>query len=361
MRVTAVLPEAVFGRDALFVSLPLLIAAEDFREGLAVPELNVTEGQPERPRERTFASARLYAQGLDDVAPLAQRLRDEGLDVVTRAKDIETVKAIDRVLTFVFLVLAGIGVIGYLLSLAASTWANIDRKRREIALLRLLGLRTGPLIAFPMTQAVLVGLGGIVLSAGLYLIVSKAFNTAFAAELGREEFVCRLLWRDGAIAAGLTLVFAITASLVGGYRASKIDPAKNSVSRSRVRPVSLTALLMTVLTLIAAPASNAAGWPEKLFNPQPLKDDVILRSAAAMAFSSRARSSRRWPVERPQRSGSADGRRTGYLDGARPDFVASSFFHERDGTVLLALPARCITKSAACRYLSRKIVSKPTG
>lgn len=225
LTVAGIVPESTFGRDAAFVSLPFLVATEDYRDGYSVAELGAVDGRGERPAARSFASMRLYARGLDDVAPLAQWLRDQGLEVVTRAKEIETVKAIDRVLTFVFMILASIGVVGYLLSLATSLWANVDRKRREIALLRLIGLGTAPVVGFPAIQAALVAIGGVVLAVAVYLGVAAAFNSVFASELGREEFVCRLALSDGVAAGLLTLGFALLASMVGGYRAAKIDPA----------------------------------------------------------------------------------------------------------------------------------------
>ena len=123
--------------------------------------------------------------------------------------------------------IAVVGVTGFLLSLAASIWANVDRKRRELALLRLLGLKTGALIIFPASQALIVAVGGLVLSASLYLVVSALFNTALASNLGREEFVCRLFVGDGIGAALLTLASALGASAVGAYRAAKIDPAEH--------------------------------------------------------------------------------------------------------------------------------------
>lgn len=227
LTISGILPETAFGRDAAFVSLDLLAATEDYRDGAAVPALGETDGAPAQdPAARTFASARLYARSLDDVAPFAAWVRDQGFEVATRAKEIETVRALDRVLNFVFLVLAAIGVGGYLFSLAASLWANVDRKRREIALLRLVGLGTAPVIGFPMVQAMLVALAGITLSILLYVAVAAAFNAAFVSQLGRDEFVCRLSLRDGAIAAVLTVVFAAAAATVGGYRAAKIDPAE---------------------------------------------------------------------------------------------------------------------------------------
>ena len=227
LTLAGILPETALGRDAAVVSLDLLAATEDYRDGAAVASLGVPDGAPAPdPAARTFASARLYARNLDDVAPFAAWVRDQGFEVATRAKEIETVRTLDRVLSFVFLVLATISGGGYLFSLAASLWANVDRKRREIALLRLVGLGTGPVIGFPVVQAVLVALAGITLSTLLYLGVAAAFNAAFVSQLGRDEFVCRLSLRDGAAAAALTVLFAAAAAMVGGYRAAQIDPAE---------------------------------------------------------------------------------------------------------------------------------------
>lgn len=227
LAVVGVLPESAFGRDAAFVPVDLLVAVEDYRDGRAVPELGVAAGETERPATRLFASARLYARGLDDVAPLADRLRAQSIDVVTRAHEIDTVKAIDRVLTLMFAVLAGIAAVGYLISLAASVWANVDRKRREIALLRLVGLRDGPVIGFPAMQAVLVALGGILVAALAYAQVAALFNHVFSTYLQRDELVCSLRPMHGAVAAGLSLLCALAAAIVGGYRATHIDPAES--------------------------------------------------------------------------------------------------------------------------------------
>ncbi len=227
LRVLAVLPETALGRDALFVDGPLLLALEDYRDGLRVPALGVGEGADAPAAARSYAGVRLYARDLDQVAGLAEHLRAEGLDVRTSAAEIERVRSIDRVLGFLFAVIAGVGVTGFLLSLATSLWANVERKRRELGLLRLVGLGRGPLMAFPATQAVLIALGGLGVSALLYLGVATLFNAVLAAGLERGEFVCRLRSGDGLIAGILTLSFALGASIAGGYHAAKIDPAES--------------------------------------------------------------------------------------------------------------------------------------
>ena len=227
LRVVGVLGEASYGGQAAFVSLALLMAAEDYRDGHRVPELRVTEGT-DTPREaRRFARVRLYARSLDGVAGLADRLRAQGFEVTTRAKDIELVRNIDRTLSFLFRIIAGVGVTGLILSLATSLWANVDRKRRDLAVLRLVGLSNGTLVLFPVSQSILVASGGLMLSGALYALASWLIDQSFAVNLGREEFVCKLFLRDGLIAAISTEVLAVTASLMGGYSAAQIDPAED--------------------------------------------------------------------------------------------------------------------------------------
>ncbi|CCG42794.1 ABC transporter permease [Magnetospirillum molischianum] len=228
LTVAGVVPESAFGRDGVFVLNPLLVATEDFRDGFAAPLLGASENDPPPPTgPRSYASARLFAKGLDDVGPLADRLRAQGMEVRTHAAEIETVKSIDRVLGFIFGVIAAISVIGYGLSLSASLWANVDRKRKDLALIRLIGFSRGAVMAFPATQALLVALIGCALSLMAYWGVSLLFNHALSSNLADNEFVCRLPQLYAVIAVVATAVLVLAASTIGAYRASLIDPAES--------------------------------------------------------------------------------------------------------------------------------------
>ncbi len=218
LSVTAILPEAAFGRDGVLVSLDMLVAAEDYRDG---------RDQPAAMAGRAFTSARLFARQLDGVAPLADYLRGQGMEVRTRADDIEMVKAVDRTLGFLFSLVAGLAAGGYLLSLAASLWANVDRKRRDLALIRLVGFPPTAALAFPAIQAGLTALAGAALSMGLAHGVAAIVNGVLADALNRQEFVCLLRPSDLAVAAAATFVLALLSSTLGGYRALRIDPAES--------------------------------------------------------------------------------------------------------------------------------------
>jgi len=100
-------------------------------------------GDPPLAEERVFPSFRLYARTIYEVAGLASALTEAGQRVKTSAAEIETVRSIDRNLALLFWVIAAAGMAGYSLSLGASLWANTDRKRRELSVLRLLAFRGG--------------------------------------------------------------------------------------------------------------------------------------------------------------------------------------------------------------------------
>lgn len=225
LRVAGIAPASAFGRDGAFVSVDLLTAVEDFRDGRRVPALD-WGGDRARGATRSFAGYRLYARSIDDVSTLQEVLLAQGLDVRTKAADIEMVRTLDRNLGLVYWIIALVGLTGYSLSLSASLWANVDRKRRELSVLRLVGFRTGSIVWFPVMQAVCTGIGGCLLAAALYYGVQRVINELFSATTPVDQAICRLLPEHLAAIVGLTVFASVLASALGGVRAARIEPSE---------------------------------------------------------------------------------------------------------------------------------------
>ncbi len=223
--VTGVLPDAAMAEEAALVPLPLLVATEDYRDGLAVPALG-WEGAPVRGGPREFARFRLYAVSIYAVAGLAADLAADGVEVRTQVTEIAGMQALDRNLSRVFWLIAMIGTLGFLASLAANLLANVERKRRELAVVRLIGFPTRSLILFPVAQAVLVALLGAAAALAVYLPVATALNTWFADSLQNDESICRLLPTHLLIALAATLLGAAGSAAWAGWRAARIEPAE---------------------------------------------------------------------------------------------------------------------------------------
>ncbi|WP_295458274.1 FtsX-like permease family protein [uncultured Thiodictyon sp.] len=223
--VTGVLPAGALAEEAALVPLPLLVATEDYRDGSAVPALG-WEGAPPRTGARSFARFRLYATSIYAVAGLAADLTADGVEVRTQAVEIAAMQGLDRNLTRVFWLIALIGSLGFLASLAANLLANVERKRRELAVVRLIGFPTRSLILFPVAQAMLVALLGAATALLIYLPVAMALNSWFADSLRAGESICRLLPSHLLLALTATLLGAAAAAAWAGWRVARIEPAE---------------------------------------------------------------------------------------------------------------------------------------
>ncbi len=224
MVVTAISDEALFNRDGAFVALEVVVATEAFRDGYTVPELDWMVGESTS-GPRLFPGYRLYARSIYDVAPLQQALYDQGLEVRAKTADIEVVQNIDKNLSILFWVIALIGITGASFSLGASLWANVDRKRKELSVLRLVGLRTGSIVWFPTLQGIFTGILGWLLASVIYLIVEMSVNLLLADMLNIGGSICRLLPSHFAIAGLLTVGAALISSALAGYRVSRVEPS----------------------------------------------------------------------------------------------------------------------------------------
>jgi putative ABC transport system permease protein len=224
LQVVDVASERAFTRPAVFASLEVLMAAEAFRDGRAVPALGWS-GDPPLAEERVFPSFRLYAGTIYEVAGLASVLTEAGQRVKTAAAEIETVRSIDRNLGLLFWVIAAAGMAGYSLSLGASLWANTDRKRRELSVLRLLGFRGGGIMLYPSFHALFTAVLGWLGAVFVYLLLEQIINRMLAADLAAGQSICFLMPRHFFAALFLTLIASLLGAVLGGVRAARIEPS----------------------------------------------------------------------------------------------------------------------------------------
>ena len=229
LRVTAILPLAAEQKNLVFAPLEVVEAAEDFRDGRAVPLFGADRGwtgepRPEGPRE--YAGFRLHARSLDGVMALRDAFAARGLEVHTQAEAIAQVRQLSASLDLIFSLIGAAAAVGFLTSTASSMLAAVARKERLLGLLRLMGFSTGALLLFPLAQSLLTALLGTGLACGLYLLAAQVVNHLFAASLSGLESVCRLLPVHYAatllIVAGLSLLAALGPAL----RAGRIEPSE---------------------------------------------------------------------------------------------------------------------------------------
>ncbi|MBU9834623.1 FtsX-like permease family protein [Rahnella sp. L72c] len=227
LTVAGILPPTYFNRAAIFTQPALLLMLEHFRDGYAIPALGVSSGQPIRDTSPLYARARLYAKSIDHVASLERDLRAQRIETTSRLADIENVKSINRVLGVIFNTIAATALIGCIASLIGSFIANVDRKRKHIAVLRLLGF-TGPAVGgYVMLQACLLSLSAFVGGYGIYLIASQIFNRALAGSQATDQMLCKITLGHSLLAMAITVVVALLVASIAAYRAINIEPAQS--------------------------------------------------------------------------------------------------------------------------------------
>lgn len=224
LQVIDVTDAAVSSRNVAFVNLALLVASENFKDGRAVPELQ-WEGNSEDGGSRVFPSFRLYARSIYDVEKLVADLEKEGVRIKANVTEINTVQSIDRNLSVIFWIIAFVGALGFSFSLGASLWANVDRKRKDLSVLRLIGFKSGRIVMFPVLQSCYTAVLGWTLAVLIYLVFEHLINYFLAPSLNLDRELCFLLTEHFLWALALTMVVAIYAAILGGLRAARIQPS----------------------------------------------------------------------------------------------------------------------------------------
>ena len=222
LTVRSIAPPAAFTRDAAFVPLALATLVEDFQDGRIGPPAGIAALPP--PNRAEYAGFRLYARRLEAVPALDAALQGEGIEVVSRAADVSGLLRVDRNLGLLFGLVASLGGVGFLVSLGAGLWANVERKRAPLAQLRFLGLRAGALRLFPMAQAAVLAAFGVVVALAAALVAAVVVNRAFTGTLALDRPLCLITPSLAAVAAGVTLAGALLVAAAAGTRAARVEP-----------------------------------------------------------------------------------------------------------------------------------------
>ncbi len=222
IEVAAIAEENAATKETVFVNLPFAYWVEDYRKNIEKSESPDAES-----RSATIAPGfRLYANTVYDIEALAKQLTDAGIKVKTQSRDIQLIKSMDTNISHIYWIIAAIGLGGFALSLGSSLWANIDRKRRDLSILRLVGFNTGGIIWFPIIQAFYTALLGWMFATYVYFGIAYAINQRFANKLEGDK-VCHLLPEHIALALGITVLASTLAAIMAGWRAASIEPSKS--------------------------------------------------------------------------------------------------------------------------------------
>ena len=221
--VRGVLPVERYAGDAGFVASSLVEAIQAYRDGHAVPALGWAGDAPASAID-SYPLFRLYTRSIRDVATVSARLQAMDITPFTREGDIATTLGLQRNLIAVLLIVSALAALGFTVAMVALQIATVRRKRREYAILQLVGYGRGWLLALPCVEAMLLAAGGIALALLLYAAAAAGINLHFADHLAQGEQACRLSPPITAALAALALAASLVPALLAGLAAAAIDP-----------------------------------------------------------------------------------------------------------------------------------------
>jgi putative ABC transport system permease protein len=224
--IVATAPPSAFGRDGVFVDLKTLLLVDRFTDG-ALPT-TATPADIADDATHIFAGFRAHARRLEDVTRIDHDLRRDGVEVETLAEQVEGLLSLDRSLTLLFALLAGLGGVGYLVSLGVGLYANVERKQRDLSLLRLIGLSRRDLVVFPLIQALIIAAAGAALASLLAMAVAGLVNRLPLAgtNAAGARAICVIEAQHLLLAFLVSLLGAALSAAFAGYRAARIEPAE---------------------------------------------------------------------------------------------------------------------------------------
>lgn len=173
-----------------------------------------------------YRGFRLYARSIDDVPGLYHALAAEGIETIAEVEAIERIQVLDTGLTRLFWLIAVLSISGGTAVLVASLYAAVERRRRDLGVLRLLGLSRAHVFFFPVAQGLMIATLGLGASFAGYGLLAEVIDRSFASELAPGEAFCSLPAAYLPLAGGVTLALAAFASLAAAWRTTRVDPAE---------------------------------------------------------------------------------------------------------------------------------------
>ncbi|MBQ8707195.1 MAG: ABC transporter permease [Succinivibrionaceae bacterium] len=178
-------------------------------------------------KRRGYIGFRMYAAKLEDVMSLQEKLTAEGIRTMSKADRIAEVMSLDKYLGMLFWLIASASLAGAVCCLVANMYASIERKRKELAILRLLGVHGSTLCIYPLCSSLLLTLGGIAISLAVFFVLAYTVNSTFAEQLQGDEKFCNLTMLHLAVTVLIAALIACVSGLAASRRVMKIEPSES--------------------------------------------------------------------------------------------------------------------------------------
>lgn len=224
--VAAIVPKDMLGGRSVLANIGVLDLIEAFYDEYALPEYGIVDGRSLDTRVTEFEGLRVFARTLEALAPLQEKLETRfGIATQAKTAQVTGVLGLGRNLGLALLLTTSVAGLGLAAALTSSFWAEVARKRQVLANMALLGFGPGALLLFPVIQALVTAVLGLVASFGLFAVAANVAETLFDTGLSGVGGLVVISMHQGLTIAAAVLGFVMLAAVAAAWRAQGTDPA----------------------------------------------------------------------------------------------------------------------------------------
>ena len=206
-----IIKKELLPHKTILVNFNTLVYMEDFRDGFEPPVFS--DGSNPNSQRKTFAKARIYVKSLNDLEPVSKQLR-QNYSITDKLSSVENLKAISRVLSFIFSTIAITSIVGGVRATVGLIFTNLSRLEKTFALLFLSGLSKSGVFLILIIQNFILSVCSYLCSLGLFYAGMFTFNLYFKDLLGPQTLVSTLTI-EHVIAGGLmTCIVCVAVSMI---------------------------------------------------------------------------------------------------------------------------------------------------
>lgn len=174
---------------------------------------------------RCFSGIRLYADSLPSVSKVTAELAAIGIDSNSEAAKVARVMKFDKDLSILFWLVSAFSLAGGGAALALSLYGAIDRRKRDYAMLRMLGLPRSWLVLLPLIESITVAVTAFFIALAVYHLNAAVINRLFGHLENDRPGFCFLPPELQALVLLCSLGLAVCGALAAAARLLSISPS----------------------------------------------------------------------------------------------------------------------------------------
>lgn len=226
VRVGIVLDQSATAGRAVLARFEVLDVIEAFYDAYSLPEFGIEGRRDISERVTAYSGVRVYSRSLEDLAPLQTRIENHlGLSTNARTRDVESLLGLGRKLNLALAGTAFLAAVGLGAALVLGFWSDVARKRIVLAGIALLGMSGTQLALFPIAQAVITTVIGLIVSFLLYQIAGLGAAALFGEGLPGDAPLAVIEWSQIAGVSLAVLMLSIAAAAAAAWSVQRLDPA----------------------------------------------------------------------------------------------------------------------------------------